>query len=407
MLQGFGWESCNTPGGFYNAERARLPAIKEAGITHMWLPPPSQSVSPQGYMPTQLYNLNSGYGSRVELQTLIEQIRASGIQPLADIVINHRCADEQADGVWNIYHDDVDHRGKRLDWRQWAITRDDPCFRGQGNFDTGEDFGAAPDLDHTNPAVKEALQDWLGWLSSTIGFQGWRFDFTTGYGAGFVRDYVDSSVGADALNVAEYWVDMLWDEHGELQPNQDPPRQKICDWINAAGARSSAFDFPTKGILQEAVKRVQYHRLADGSGGAPGVLGWWPQKAVTFVDNHDTGGSQGQWPFPTEHVALGYAYILTHPGTPCIFSEHLFENGDALRNAILSLVGVRRRNNLQADSRLRILCAESDMYVAEVAGRVVVKLGPRLDMGPLLPRQADGWHLATEGNDFAVWERPA
>jgi hypothetical protein len=40
------------------------------------------------------------------------------------------------------------------------------------------------------------------------------------------------------------------------------------------------------------VKNVQYDRLRDGAGKAPGVLGWWPEKAVTFVDNHDTGSSQ-------------------------------------------------------------------------------------------------------------------
>ena len=30
-------------------------------------------------------------------------------------------------------------------------------------------------------------------------------------------------------------------------------------------------------------------RLRDPNGKAPGLLGWWPSKAVTFVDNHDTG----------------------------------------------------------------------------------------------------------------------
>lgn len=31
-----------------------------AGITHLWLPPPSQSVSPQGYLPGQVRPLTSG-----------------------------------------------------------------------------------------------------------------------------------------------------------------------------------------------------------------------------------------------------------------------------------------------------------------------------------------------------------
>ena len=40
----------------------------------------------------------------------------------------------------------------------WAITSDDPEFGGQGNPDTGADFWAAPDLDHANPKLREALQ---------------------------------------------------------------------------------------------------------------------------------------------------------------------------------------------------------------------------------------------------------
>ena len=42
--------------------------------------------------------------------------------------------------------------------------------------------------------------------------------------------------------------------------------------------------------LQEAVKHCEYWRLADSKNKAPGLIGWWPQRAVTFVDNHDTGG---------------------------------------------------------------------------------------------------------------------
>lgn len=44
-----------------------------------------------------------------------------------------------------------------------------------------------------------------------------------------------------------------------------------------------------QGILQEAVGRKEYWRLIDGQGRPPGVLGLWPSRAVTFLENHDTG----------------------------------------------------------------------------------------------------------------------
>jgi len=47
-----------------------------------------------------------------------------------------------------------------------------------------------------------------------------------------------------------------------------------------------------RGVLQEAVKHTEYHWLRDGSGRAPGLIGWFPDMSVTFVDNHDTGSTQ-------------------------------------------------------------------------------------------------------------------
>ena len=36
--------------------------------------------------------------------------------------------------------------------------------------------------------------------------------------------------------------------------------------------------------------RGEYWRLIDSQGRPPGLLGMWPSRAVTFVENHDTGG---------------------------------------------------------------------------------------------------------------------
>jgi alpha-amylase len=53
----------------------------------------------------------------------------------------------------------------------------------------------------------------------------------------------------------------------------------------------------------------------------------WPSRAITFIDNHDTGSTLNHWPFPNNHLQEGYAYILTHPGTPCVFYDHLYAEG--------------------------------------------------------------------------------
>ena len=40
--------------------------------------------------------------------------------------------------------DENPRNGTPIDWGQWAITGNDPEFKGQGNADTGEDYGPAP-----------------------------------------------------------------------------------------------------------------------------------------------------------------------------------------------------------------------------------------------------------------------
>jgi alpha-amylase len=96
----------------------------------------------------------------------------------------------------------------------------------------------------------------------------------------------------------------------------DIHRQRIINWIDNTGGLCAAFDFTTKGILQvsnelllyeqifvlsdlfeqlffyqEAVKGELW-RLRDSEGKPPGVMGWWPSRSVTFIENHDTGSTQ-------------------------------------------------------------------------------------------------------------------
>ena len=48
LFQGFNWESAKNKKGWYNVMAKLGEDVKAAGFTDVWLPPPSQSVAPQG-----------------------------------------------------------------------------------------------------------------------------------------------------------------------------------------------------------------------------------------------------------------------------------------------------------------------------------------------------------------------
>jgi len=314
ILQGFNWESCHGVDGhvWYEHMQSRLDEFAEAGFTSIWLPPPTASVSLQGYLPTDLYDLTSQFGNEEQLMLLLKKMKERNLKSVADIVINHRCASTQKDGKWNQY-------GGRLAWNESAITSNNPEWGGTGNRGTGEEYEAAPNIDHTQEYVRSQLKDWMKWMREHVGFDGWRFDYVKGYSGEFTKEYVDATV--PKLAFGEYWDACSYSD-GVLSYNQDEHRQRTVDWCDRTGGTTAAFDFTTKGILQEAIGRNELWRLVDGQGRPPGMMGLWPSRAVTFIDNHDTGSTLNHWPFPWDQVPAGYAYLLTHPGTPTIFLDH-------------------------------------------------------------------------------------
>lgn len=392
ILQGFNWESYKND--WYKTLREQIPGIAEAGFTAIWLPPPSDAVSAQGYLPRDYYNLNSKYGTEAELRQLLAVMHENGVKAIADIVINHRCAHFQEDGKWNKF-------GGRLAWDKSYICNNNPSFGGTGGHKPQEDYVAAPNLDHSQERVRKDITAWMKWLRNNVGFDGWRFDYVKGYAGEAVREYINGTVPLMAFG--EYWDTCDYTD-GVLNYNQDAHRQRTVNWCDKTGGTAAAFDFTTKGILQEAMGRGEYWRLVDGQGRPPGLMGMWPSRAITFIENHDTGSTLNHWPFPWNHLGEAHAYMLTHSGTPCVFYDH-YMNGD-LQKSIKALLKIRKRIGIGNRSKIVVLKATNDVYAASIDKKIVVKVGsgnwsPQ-DTG-LQIGQKD-WKLATSGANFAVWD---
>ncbi|KAE9467929.1 hypothetical protein C3L33_00164, partial [Rhododendron williamsianum] len=378
LPKGFNWASSSSKEeGWYNWLIKSVPDLANAGVTHVWLPPPSHSLAghPQGYIPGRLYDLDaSRYGNEEQLKKLIQAFKDKGIKCVADIVINHR-------GPENLCNFEGGTADGRLDWGPSFVCKGDAnCSDATGNPDTGEDFRLAPDVDHLNPTVQKDLSDWMNWLKTEIGFEGWRFSTVSGYSPSITKIYMANT--SPNFAVGEYWKFFS-------TTNTDEHRQQLVQWVQDAGGVVTVFDFTTKGVLHAAFQG-EWSRLKDSNGQPSGMIGVLPQNAVTFIDNHDTE-SQKIWPFPTDKVMQGYVYILTHPGIPSITT--------------LYFSTLRRNKGISETSKVQILAAaDSGLYVAKIDEKIIVKIGPNGDLGNLIPPD---YQLVHSGLDYAVWEKNA
>lgn len=324
LLQGFHWDSIQvrkddlTP-GWYRIIQENASRIRNAGFTLVWFPPPTDSVEGHGYEPRKLDILNCDYGSEDELRESIAKL--SPVRAVADIVINHRSG---TSGTGDF---------TEPSWPSSTIViGDENPGRGSMNTDSGEHAPFSRDLDHRNSIVSNGISEWMNSLKSRVGFVGWRYDFVKGYAGWAIELYNGRTL--PEFSVGEFF---------------DYDINAVIGWIDSTHPnptfRSTAFDFPLRNALYQAVAWKNFHWLKYLDR-APGLIGLWSDKAVTFLENHDTEevrGGQYSPPFPGgEQMVQGYAYLLTHPGIPSVYWKDIFDSGNFLENSITNLIQIRK-----------------------------------------------------------------
>jgi len=393
MLQGFHWYADNyhlhLANGWWGEIASKASEIGRAGFNLIWIPP----VSVGSYYPTQWYNLNSQWGNQENLVNAVKKLHSASVYVVGDMVLNHR------NGTTDWYD------FTNPDWPSTVITQNDewagisalPNNGKSPNYDEGANESGCRDLDHTQKIVQDDTKVFMRWLQNKIGIDGWRYDMVKGYAAYYVGMYNKATM--PSFSVGEYF---------------DGNRQLVTNWIDGtdnsggkAGA-SSAFDFPTHFLLQSAVESDNYNNMSD-NGRPAGLIGWWPAKSVTFVENHDTSPRDENFIANASQTykdqrLVEYAYILTHPGLPCVFWPHYFDWGSSYKDKLQTLINIRKQAGISSTSSVQIYRAEHGLYAAVIEGdkqRVAVKLGSSWNWQP-----GEGWTMATNGEKFAVWTAP-
>jgi alpha-amylase len=399
MLQGFYWESYRhgRPVEFpnfgakrwYDVVRDLAPTIRDGRFDLIWLPPASFSGGlSAGYNPKEYFRLDNSYGSATQHRAMLVALLQRGVEPIADLVLNHR----DGTGGW------ADFRNPP--WGTWAICSTDEAFSNpdsqiattpadqKGNceepvdymFDKTYAYPSFRDVAHTDKRVRDDIVRHLLQLRA-LGYRGWRYDMVHGFHGRWIACY--NAASKPTFSVGEFDWGAHNQQRGWIWATSTAPEASGGARLKAS---SSVFDFTTMFSLK-ALNEGRYASLY-GFGTGIGMVGDttdglpWKNRAVTFVENHDTGYRTNDDGTPQEghrfdsfpngwQVEQAYAHVLTHPGVPTVYWKHYFDWGASLQARIKALINARKVAGVHAGSvvHLQDNARAAGVYAAQVEGR--------------------------------------
>ena len=242
-------------GGNYQGIINHLDYIQGMGFNAIWISPIVENYagSYHGYHLTNLYNLNSNFGSEDDFKNLITQCHNRDIWVMVDVVANHVGpvgTDYSQVYPFNLaehYHDYCDIN----DWsNQWQVEN---CR-----------LSGLPDLKQENEWVAQTLLDWISDIISKYNIDGIRIDTIMEVPKTFWDSFRNS---AGVFQIGEAF-------NGDIN--------YVADYQNHL---DSVFNYPLYYTIQSSF-----------CGSFTNLEGYWfnsrpiypaPQYAATFVENHD------------------------------------------------------------------------------------------------------------------------
>ena len=388
MLQGFYWDSYSdskwsqlTVQAEELSQYFKLIWVPNSGKTDAYY---SSKSNTMGYDPCFWLDHESCWGTEAQLKEMITTFKDKGTGIIEDVVINHKNGrgswvhfPDETKGSYSVTWDNTNYSG---------ICKTDECnqkgYTTTGADDTGDDFPGYRDLDHTNATVQQNVKTYLKYLLNELGYAGFRYDMVKGYKAEYTGLY--NKDAQPTYSVGEYW---------------DGDVSKVKAWIDGTKqdgvVQSAAFDFPLKYYINSAFSN-NGNNWSDLDKTALANDAAYARYAVTFVDNHDTGRSKDDGGDPLyANVEAANAFIMTMPGTPCVWLKHWMSSKTAIKKQIV----VRKAAGVNNQSEILSHEASANGYVLTVKGtkgNVLLVLGSET-------AATTGYKLAVEGTNYKMY----
>ena len=389
MLQGFYWDSYSDTKWTNLASQAdELSQFFEL----IWVPQSGYCntlTNQMGYTDIWWLDHKSAFGTEEQLRSMISTFKEKNVGIIEDVVINHK----NGNTSWCDFPNESKN-GYTLTWDNTnfsGICIGDECNddanlskwspsgkKTTGKADTGTNFGSSRDLDHTNATVQQNIKTYLDFLLKDLGYAGFRYDMVGGYSPTYTGIYNTSA--KPTYSVGEYWM--------------SDGKTGLVNWINGTKVegvvQSAAFDFTMKWNINNAFSNSNWELL---NGEALANDADYARYAVTFVDNHDTYRDANAL---KTNVCAANAYILTMPGTPCLFLPHWKDYKGSLKR----LIATRKAVGINNQSKILEASVEGAGYVLKVQG---TKGTAMLILGGSTGVSTSGYQLATEGRKYKLY----
>lgn len=311
-------ESRGWHGGDFRGIGEHLDYLQQLGITTLWLTPIlSNGKMPQsyhGYAATDLYAVDSHFGTLADYQRLIADLHRRSMKMVFDIVPNHIGVEhpwvhDPPTPDW--FHGTFEHHSHvRSNFEEIV----DPHAAPADSLDITQGWftDSMPDMNQENPLVASYLIQNAIWWIETTGLDGLRID---------TFPYVDRPFWSQ-FHAQLHSIYPNLTTVGEIFNGDPAITSFFAGGVTHAGIDTglyTPFDFPSYFTLRDVLLHDK-PMTALAAVMAADHLYPHSERLVPFFGNHDTRRFLSEPGATTEKLKLAFALLTTMRGTPEIYS---------------------------------------------------------------------------------------